>query len=93
MASESTTIEVGGPNGVREIRISNPSRVIWPQQGITKLDLASYLAAVGGPFVEANGDRPIALQRFGGDVEGEFFFSKNPPKGAPEWIRSGVVTY
>ncbi|MCU1473609.1 non-homologous end-joining DNA ligase [Amnibacterium sp.] len=93
MASESTTIEVDGPNGVREIRISSPSRVLWPEVGITKLDLATYLAAVGGPFVEANGDRPISLQRFGGDVTGEFFFSKNPPKGAPEWIRSVVVTY
>ena len=93
VASEATTIEVDGPNGVRTIRISNPSRVLWPQVGITKLDLATYLAAVGGPFVEANGDRPISLQRFGGDVDGEWFFSKNPPKGAPEWIRSVVVTY
>ncbi|HEY8318698.1 MAG TPA: DNA polymerase domain-containing protein [Amnibacterium sp.] len=93
MASESTTIEVDGPNGAREIRISSPSRVLWPKVGITKLGLATYLAAVGGPFVEANGDRAVALQRFGGDVDGDFFFSKNPPKGAPEWIRSVVVTF
>ena len=93
VASEATTIEVDGPNGVREIRISNPSRLVWPEAGITKLDLAQYLAAVGGPFVEANGDRAVALQRFGDDVNGEFFFSKNPPKGAPDWIRSVVITY
>ena len=93
MASEATTIEVDGPNGVREIRISSPSRLVWPEAGITKLDLARYLVAVGGPFVEANGDRAVALQRFGEDVNGEFFFSKNPPKGAPAWIRSVVITY
>jgi DNA ligase D len=93
VASEATTIEVDGPSGPRQVRISSPSRVVWPEVGITKLELAEYLAAVGGPFVEANGDRPIALQRYGDNVAGEFFFSKNPPKGGPEWLRSVVVTF
>ncbi|MES2172132.1 MAG: non-homologous end-joining DNA ligase [Actinomycetota bacterium] len=93
MASEATTIEVPGPNGVREIRISSPSRVVWPQPGITKLDLAKYLVTVGDAFVAANGDRPISLQRFGDGIEGEQFFSKNPPKGAPDFIRSVMVVY
>jgi DNA ligase D len=84
---------VHGPHGVREVRISNPSRIVWPEVGITKLDLAQYLAAVAGPFLAANGDRPITLQRFGGDVDGEQFFSKNPPRGAPDYIRSVTVTY
>jgi DNA ligase D len=61
--------------------------------GLTKLDLAQYLAAVGEPFLRANGDRPITLQRFGGDVNGEQFFSKNPPKGTPDYVRSVVVRY
>jgi DNA ligase D len=93
MATEATTLEVDGPHGVREVRISNPSRVVWPEVGITKLDLAQYLVAVGEPFLRANGDRPITLQRFGGDIEGEQFFSKNPPRGAPEYIRSVMVRY
>jgi DNA ligase D len=93
MATESTTLEVDGPHGTRTIRISNPSRVVWPQVGLTKLDLAEYLVAVGGPFLRANGDRPITLQRFGGDIEGEQFFSKNPPRGAPDYIRSVMVRY
>src|SRR5919107_6234972 len=93
MATEATTLEVDGPHGVREVRISNPSRVVWPEAGITKLDLAQYLAAVAGPFLAANGDRPITLQRFGGDINGEQFFSKNPPRGAPDFIRSVTVTY
>jgi DNA ligase D len=93
MATEATTIEVPGPHGVREIRISSPSRVVWPEPGITKLDLAKYLVAVGDAFVAANGDRPISLQRFGDGIDGEQFFSKNPPKGAPEFIRSVMVVY
>jgi len=93
MASEAITLTVDGPNGPREMRLSSPSRVLWPEVGITKGDLANYIVAVGGPFVEANGNRPLSLQRFPAGVDGEQFFSKNPPKGAPEFIRSVSVVY
>lgn len=93
MASEQTTITVPGPNGDREVRISSPSRVLWPELGITKLDLARYVSDVGEAFIAANGGRPVSLQRFSDNVDGEQFFSKNPPKGAPEFIRSVKVVY
>ncbi|PRB36724.1 ATP-dependent DNA ligase [Arthrobacter sp. MYb23] len=93
MASEATTVTVPGPQGPREVRISSPSRVMWPEAGLTKLDLANYLIEVGEAFVAANGNRPISLQRYSGNIEGEMFFSKNPPKGAPEYVRSVPVTY
>ena len=93
MATDATVLTVTGPGGDREMRVSSPGRVLWPELGFTKLDLARYYLAVAGPFLEANGDRPVSLQRFGGDVDGEWFFSKNPPKGAPEWIRTVSCTY
>lgn len=93
MASEATVLSVDGPNGPREVRISSPSRVMWPALGLTKLDLAQYLIDVGDAFIAANGDRPLALQRFKDNVDGEQFFSKNPPKGAPDYIRSVKVEY
>ncbi len=93
MASEATTLSVPGPNGVREMRLSSPSRVMYPADGITKLELAEYVLAVGDALVRAIGDRPIALQRFGDGIHGDQFFSKNPPKGKPEFIREVMVTY
>lgn len=93
MASEVTTVEVEGPNGVREMRVSSPSRVLYPRVGVTKLELVEYLIAVGEPFVRANGDRPVSLERFPAGVEGEMFYSKNPPKGTPEFIRTVMCTY
>jgi DNA ligase D len=93
MASEQTILTVDGPNGPRDMRISSPSRVLWPDLGLTKLDLARYMVDVGEAFIKANGDRPVALQRFSDNVDGEQFFSKNPPKGAPEFIRSVKVTF
>ena len=93
MASEAMTLDVDSPEGTRAVRLSSPSRVLWPEAGITKLDLARYFLAVAPAFLRANGDRPVSLQRFGGDVDGDHFFSKNPPKGAPEYLRSVPVTY
>ena len=86
-------LTVEGPEGAREVRLSSPSRVLWPELGITKCELAEYLIAVGDAFVEANGDRPLSLERFPGGIDGERFFSKNPPKGAPDYVRSVPVTY
>jgi DNA ligase D len=93
MATESTTLSVPGPDGDRELRISSPSRVLYPELGFTKLDLAKYVVAVGEAFVEANGDRPISLQRYPGGIDGEMFFAKNPMKGAPDFLRTVMCTY
>ncbi|WBU37623.1 non-homologous end-joining DNA ligase [Homoserinibacter sp. YIM 151385] len=93
MASEAAKLEVPGPHGVREMRVSSPGRVIWPESGTTKLQLAEYLVAVAEPFLRHDGGRPISLQRYPGDISSDWFFSKNPPKGAPDWIRTATVAY
>jgi len=89
MASDATVLQVDG----RDVRVTSPDRVLWPDLGVTKLDLARYHVAVGEAFVRANGDRPISLERFRGGLDGERFFSKNPPRGVPDHVRSVTVTY
>jgi DNA ligase D len=93
MASERITLTVPGPDGDREVGLSSPNRVIWPEVGITKHELAEYLITVAKPFLAANGDRPVSLERFPEGVEGERFYSKNPPKGAPSFVVAQTVTY
>jgi DNA ligase D len=93
MASERITLTVPGPDGTRDVAVSSPNRVIWPAVGITKQELAEYLVAVSGPFLAANGDRPVSLERFPDGIDGESFFSKNPPKGAPHFVEAVTVTY
>lgn len=90
---EAIQLSVPGPHGPRKVRLSSPSRVLWPDLGVTKLDLAEYVIAVGEAFVAANGERPVSLERYPDGVGGESFFSKNPPRGAPTWARSVTVTY
>jgi DNA ligase D len=93
MVREEATVTVNSPQGTREMRISSPGRVLWPKLGLTKLDLARYIVDVGDAFLAANGGRPVTLQRFSDNVDGEQFFSKNPPKGAPDFVRSVTVVY
>jgi DNA ligase D len=94
MASSAKVLHVPGPDGVvRDVRISSPERVMWQDAGITKWDLATYVTSVGDGLMRALGDRPVTLQRFPDGIEGEEFFSKNPPRGVPEWARSVMCTY
>ncbi|WP_424936412.1 MULTISPECIES: non-homologous end-joining DNA ligase [Bacteria] len=101
MASERITLTVPGPAGDREIDLSNPNRAIWPapEKGpgagtpITKAELAEYVQAVSVPFLAANGHRPVSLERFRDGIGGESFFSKNPPKGTPDYVENVMVTY
>jgi DNA ligase D len=94
MASSAKVMPVPAADGaVREVRISSPDRVIWKDAGITKWDLAAYVASVDDGLMRAVGDRPVTLQRFPDGVDGEEFFSKNPPKGVPAWARSVICRY
>jgi bifunctional non-homologous end joining protein LigD len=99
VSAKPAVVEAPGPDGVREVRVSSPDRVLWPGQGmadgrpVTKLDLAEYLVAVAEPMLRALGDRPVTLQRFPEGIQGEEFFSKNPPKGVPDFVRTVMCTY
>src|SRR5690606_29544494 len=89
--NEARVLQVPGPEGEREVRISSPDRVMWPahegKPAITKGDLADYTVAVGEHLLRHIGGRPVTLQRFPDGIEGEEFYQKNPPKGMPEWVR------
>ena len=66
---------------------------MWQDAGITKWDLATYVNSVADGMMRAVGDRPVTLQRFPDGIQGEEFFSKNPPRGVPGWARSVICTY
>jgi DNA ligase D len=89
MASKPVQLTVGD----RTVRLSSPDRIMWPELGITKQELAEYVIAVGPGILRAFGDRPVTLERYPEGVAGEVFFSKNPPRGVPEYARSVSVVY
>jgi DNA ligase D-like protein (predicted polymerase) len=95
--ADSEILHVDGPDGAREVKLTSPDKVLWPgaegRDPITKRDLAEYLIAVAPEFLRLNGDRPMTLQRFPEGIDGEEFFSKRPPRGAPSYLRTVTCTY
>lgn len=70
----------------RDVAISNPGKVLFPQAGYTKLALAQYYLAVADGALRAAGGRPNVLVRYPDGIDGEFFYQKRAPRSRPEWI-------
>jgi len=77
----------------REVAISNPHKVLFPQAGYTKLDLARYYIAVSDGALRAAGGRPNVLVRYPNGVDGEFFYQKRAPKSRPDWIDAVTLRF
>ena len=75
-----------------EARVTSPNKVFFPARGETKLDLVRYYLAVAGPFMDVVGGRPLLLERYPDGAGGKSFFQKRVPKGAPDWLRTTVVS-
>jgi len=84
--AESEVVNVAG----REITISNPKKVLFPDAGYTKLDLIRYYLAVADGAIRAAGNRPNVLVRYPNGIGDEFFYQKRAPSSRPSWIE--VVT-
>ncbi|HEV2085337.1 MAG TPA: non-homologous end-joining DNA ligase [Gemmatimonadales bacterium] len=72
--------------GGRELAISNPSKVLFPEPGYTKLDLVRYYLAVADGALRGAGGRPNMLVRYPNGIGGEFFYQKRAPASRPPWI-------
>ena len=85
MTKKSTQSELLVVNG-REISISNPSKVLFPEAGHTKLDLVRYYLAVADGALRGAGGRPNMLVRYPNGIAGEFFYQKRAPASRPPWL-------
>src|SRR5947209_16678138 len=87
--SPQTVLEVAG----RQVAITNPDKVFFPQAGHTKLDLAKYYAAVAEGALRGISARPIVLKRYVNGAESEPFFQKRAPEQHPDWIETVELSF
>ena len=78
--------------GHRLVGITNPDRVVFPDAGLTKLDLARHYADVAPAMLPHVHGRPLALQSFPKGVAHDGFFLKNVPRHFPNWIATVRVS-
>jgi DNA ligase D-like protein (predicted polymerase) len=89
MPSPKEILEIDG----REISISNPQKVYFPDAGFTKLDVVHYYLAVADGALAGVRGRPMALKRFVDGIAKEPFFQKRAPDNTPDWMRTAELTF
>ena len=74
------------PDDLAQIRISSPSRVVYPDMGISKLGLSTYFAQVGSFMLAHIAGRPLSLLRCPGGLGQTCFFQKRAPQGLSQHV-------
>lgn len=80
--------------------ISRPDKVLFPDDGITKAELAGYYRTVARRMLPHLRERPLMLERFPDGIGGHGFMQKDVPGHFPDWVHrvelpkeDGTVTY
>ena len=76
------------PGDLAGVVLSNPDRILYPEQGITKQQLAAYYASVADWMLPHVAERPLALVRCPRGRQHTCFFQKHVSEGLPEGIGS-----
>ncbi|MEM9487936.1 MAG: DNA primase small subunit domain-containing protein [Myxococcota bacterium] len=89
MASKATVLELAG----REVKVSSPDKLYFPDAGLTKLDIVRYYIAVADGALRGIRQRPLVLKRYVKGITGDFFFQKRAPKNTPAWIPTATLSF
>ena len=86
---DSETLRVEG----RDVVVTHPAKVLFPEAGITKLDLVNYYLAVAPGALRGAGGRPCVLVRYPNGIADEFFFQKRAPASRPDWLEVAQILF
>jgi bifunctional non-homologous end joining protein LigD len=75
----------------REVRVSNPDKVLYPKVRFTKGDVIRYLVEIAPVLLPHLAGRPLTLKRYPDGVEGPHFFEKQCPSHRPDWVKTAAV--
>jgi bifunctional non-homologous end joining protein LigD len=70
-----------------EVPLTHPEKVLFPRDGITKADVASYYATIAKAMLPHLAGRPIGVQRWPNGIDEEAWFQQNAPEKAPPFVR------
>jgi bifunctional non-homologous end joining protein LigD len=76
----------GGATLSDRVRITHPEKVLFPDDGITKADLAAYYQTVSAVMLPLVSGRPVTMQRFPNGIGRGGFLQKQVSSSFPDWI-------
>ena len=71
--------------------ITHPDKVLFPDDGITKGELAAYYETIAPLLLPYLRGRPITMERYPSGIGAKGFFHKNVARGFPAWLERGEV--
>jgi bifunctional non-homologous end joining protein LigD len=77
----------------RDVTVTNPRKVLFPEAGLTKLDLVRYYLAVADGALRAAGGRPNMLVRYPNGIAAEHFYQKRASSSRPPWIEVATIKF
>jgi bifunctional non-homologous end joining protein LigD len=77
----------------REVTVTNPGKVYFPQAQITKLELVRYYLSVAEGALRAVARRPMNLKRYVNGIDAEPFYQKRVPEKRPGWIETATFSF
>jgi DNA ligase D len=86
----SMTARAADTSAVAGVRLTHPDKVLYPEQGITKQDLADYYLAVADRMLPHVAGRPLTLVRCPAGSEKKCFYQRHAGAGVPDEL--GEVT-
>jgi bifunctional non-homologous end joining protein LigD len=69
------------------VTLTNPDRILYPRDGITKKDLVAYYEALAGPMLRALRDRPLTLEHWNQGIDKPSWFHQNIGREGPKWLK------
>jgi len=66
--------------------ITHPEKVLFPDDGITKGELAAYYESIAPVMLPHIARRPITMERYPSGIDKKGFWQKSVSKGFPEWL-------
>jgi bifunctional non-homologous end joining protein LigD len=80
-----------GDGDARRVTVSNPEKVYFPEDALTKGDLVAYYREIAPDMLPWLADRPVVLTRFPDGIHGKSFFQKDAPEWRPAWMRTATL--
>ena len=75
----------------RLLKLSNLDKVLYPAPGFTKGEVIDYYTRVAPALLPHLRGRALTLKRYPNGVEGKYFYEKQKPSHAPDWVRSKTI--
>lgn len=78
--------------GKRDVNVSNPNKVLYPEAAFTKNDVVQYYLGVALVLLPHLKHRPLTLKRYPNGVDQPYFYEKMCPSHRPEWVATTRMT-